>query len=230
LFFEAFSRNKRSLALDLGKPAGREVFEDLVRVSDVVYSNWRGDVPAKLRIRYEDLCRVNRRIVCCSLSGFGTTGPRADEPGYDYVLQALAGWMSLTGEPDGPPAKSALSLVDYSGGLAAGISLLAAVHAARRDGRGMDCDVSLYDTAIGMLTYLATWNLNGGFEPVRTRHSAHPSIVAHLAAIIAAARSSTKTPTTSWVSCFATSRRGGPRWRPRAPSAEGRAAPILGWD
>lgn len=177
LFFEAFNRNKRSVALDLGAPAGREVFEDLVRVSDVVYSNLRGDVPAKLRIRYEDLCHVNERIVCCSLSGFGMTGPRADEPGYDYVLQALAGWMALTGEPDGPPAKSALSLVDYSGGLAAAISLLAAVHAARRDGRGMDCDVSLYDTAIGMLTYVATWHLNGGFEPVRTRHSAHPSIV-----------------------------------------------------
>jgi crotonobetainyl-CoA:carnitine CoA-transferase CaiB-like acyl-CoA transferase len=177
LFFEAFNRNKRSVALDLGTPAGRQVFEDLVRVSDVVYSNLRGDVPAKLRIRYEDLCHVNERVVCCSLSGFGMTGPRADEPGYDYVLQALAGWMALTGEPDGPPAKSALSLVDYSGGLAAAISLLAAVHAARRDGRGMDCDVSLYDTAIGMLTYVATWNLNGGFEPVRTRHSAHPSIV-----------------------------------------------------
>ncbi|HTW99234.1 MAG TPA: CoA transferase [Acidimicrobiales bacterium] len=177
LFFEAFNRNKRSLALDLGTAAGRGVFEELVAVSDVVYSNLRGDVPAKLRICYEDLRGVNERIVCCSLSGFGMTGPQAGEPGYDYVLQALAGWMALTGEPDGPPAKSALSLVDYSGGLAAGISLLAAVHAARRDGHGMDCDVSLYDTAIGMLTYLATWNLNGGFEPVRTRHSAHPSIV-----------------------------------------------------
>jgi crotonobetainyl-CoA:carnitine CoA-transferase CaiB-like acyl-CoA transferase len=85
--------------------------------------------------------------------------------------------MELTGEPDGPPTKSGLSMVDYSGGLVAAISMLAAVHAARRDGVGADCDVSLYDTAIGLLTYPATWHLNAGFEPVRTHHSAHPSLV-----------------------------------------------------
>ena len=85
--------------------------------------------------------------------------------------------MDLTGEPDGPPTKSGLSLVDYSGGFVAAISLLAGLHAARRDGVGMDCDVSLYDTAMGMLTYPATWHLNAGFTPVRTRHSAHPSLV-----------------------------------------------------
>ena len=105
------------------------------------------------------------------------TGPRRNEPGYDYVLQGLAGWMDLTGEPDGPPTKSGLSMVDYSGGFVAAISLLAGVHAARRDGVGMDCDVSLYDTAVTMLNYPATWHLNAGFEPVRTRHSAHPSLV-----------------------------------------------------
>ncbi len=177
LFFETFNRNKRSLSLDLASEAGRRVFEDLVKVSDVVYSNLRGDVPAKIGITYDDLKHLNPRIVCVSLTGFGMTGPRQKEPGYDYVLQGLAGWMSLTGEPDGPPTKSGLSLVDYSGGLVAGIALLAGVHAARRDGVGMDCDVSLYDTAIGMLTYPATWHLNAGFAPARTRHSAHPSLV-----------------------------------------------------
>ena len=85
--------------------------------------------------------------------------------------------MDLTGEPDGPPTKSGLSLVDFSGGYVAAISLLAGLHAARRDGIGMDCDVSLYDTAISMLTYPATWHLNAGFTPARTRHSAHPSLV-----------------------------------------------------
>jgi crotonobetainyl-CoA:carnitine CoA-transferase CaiB-like acyl-CoA transferase len=85
--------------------------------------------------------------------------------------------MDLTGEPSGPPAKSGLSLVDYSGGLVAAIAILAGVHAARRDGVGMDCDVSLFDTAISMLTYPAIWNLNGDFEPTRTHHSAHPSLV-----------------------------------------------------
>ncbi|MGA3487402.1 CaiB/BaiF CoA transferase family protein [Micromonosporaceae bacterium DT55] len=177
LFFETFNRNKRSLSLDLSTPAGRQVFEELVKVSDVVYSNLRGDVPKKIGITYDDLKHINPKIVCCSLTGFGMTGPRSKEPGYDYVLQGLAGWMDLTGEPDGPPTKSGLSLVDYSGGFVAAISLLAGLHAARRDGVGMDCDVSLYDTAMGMLTYPATWHLNAGFTPVRTRHSAHPSLV-----------------------------------------------------
>jgi crotonobetainyl-CoA:carnitine CoA-transferase CaiB-like acyl-CoA transferase len=177
LFFEAFNRNKRSVVLDLTNPAGRKTFEELVKVSDAVYSNLRGDVPAKMRIRYDDLKHLNPRIVCCSLSGYGMTGPRSKQPGYDYLLQGLAGWMSVTGEPDGPPTKSGLSMVDYSGGFVAALSLLSGIHAARRDGAGMDCDVSLYDTAIGMLTYLATWHLNRGFEPRRTHHSAHPSLV-----------------------------------------------------
>jgi crotonobetainyl-CoA:carnitine CoA-transferase CaiB-like acyl-CoA transferase len=177
LFFETFNRNKRSIALDVANTAGRAVLEDLVRRSDAVYSNLRGDVPEALGITYVGLRHVNPRIVCCSLSAFGMTGPRRDQPGYDYVLQGMAGWMSITGEPDGPPAKSGLSLVDYSGGLMAAISLLAGVHAARRDGVGMDCDLSLFDTAIAMLTYLGTWHLTAGYEPSRTAHSAHPSVV-----------------------------------------------------
>jgi crotonobetainyl-CoA:carnitine CoA-transferase CaiB-like acyl-CoA transferase len=177
LFFEVFNRNKRSLSLDLTTAGGRAVFEDLVRVSDVVYSNLRGDVPAKIGITYDDLKHLNERIVCCSLTGFGMTGPRASEPGYDYILQGIAGWMDITGEPSGPPTKSGLSLVDYSGGLVAAISILAGVHAARRDGAGMDCDVSLFDTAVAMLTYPAIWALNGDFQPARTHHSAHPSLV-----------------------------------------------------
>jgi len=177
LFFEAFNRNKKSISIDLLTPEGRAVFEDLVKVCDVVYSNLRGDVPAKMKITYDDLKHLNPKIVCCSLTGFGMTGPRSSEPGYDYILQGLAGWMDLTGEPDGPPTKSGLSMVDYSGGFVAAISLLAGVHAARRDGVGMDCDLSLYDAAIGMLTYPGVWHMNAGFTPVRTHHSAHPSLV-----------------------------------------------------
>jgi crotonobetainyl-CoA:carnitine CoA-transferase CaiB-like acyl-CoA transferase len=104
-------------------------------------------------------------------------GPRAAEPGYDYILQGLAGWTALTGEPDGPPTKSGLSLVDYSGGFVGGMALLAGVHAARRDGVGMDCDISLYDVAVSLLTYPATWYLNCGWEPERMARSAHPSLV-----------------------------------------------------
>lgn len=177
LFFEIFNRNKKSLSLNLNESSGRKVFEDLVKVSDIVYSNLRGDVPAKMKITYNDLKHLNSKIVCCSLTGFGMTGPRFKEPGYDYILQGLAGWMDVTGEPDGPPTKSGLSMVDYSGGLISTISMLVALHAARRDGVGMDCDVSLYDTAIGMLTYPAAWHMNAGFTPIRTRHSAHPSLV-----------------------------------------------------
>ena len=177
LFFEAFNRNKRSLSLDLATPGGRKVFEDLVRTSDAVYSNLRGDVPAKIKITYDDLKHLNPAIVCCSLTGFGMTGPRAKQPGYDYILQGLAGWMDLTGDPDGPPTKSGLSLVDFSGGFVAALSLMAGLHAARRDGVGGDCDVSLYDTAVSMLTYPAAWHLNAGYRPGRTKNSAHPSLV-----------------------------------------------------
>jgi crotonobetainyl-CoA:carnitine CoA-transferase CaiB-like acyl-CoA transferase len=174
LFFETFNRNKKSISLDLAHPAGQRVFRDLVRVSDVVYSNLRGDVPERIGITYAALRELNPAVVCCSLSAFGMTGPRRAEPGYDYVLQGIAGWMSLTGEPDGPPCKSGLSLVDFSGGLVAGMAILAGLHAARRDGVGGDCDVSLFDTAVAMLSYQATWYLSGGFEPERKSRSAHP--------------------------------------------------------
>jgi len=176
LFFQAFNRNKKSMALDLRNEGGRRVFEDLVRAADVVFSNLRGDVPSRLGLRYADLSDVNPRIVCCSLSAYGMTGPRTAEPGYDYVLQGLAGWMSLTGEPDGPPAKTGLSLVDYSGGYVAAISMLAGLHAARRTGVGTDCDTSLFDTAISLLTYVGTWSMSREWEPRRMRHSAHPSL------------------------------------------------------
>lgn len=177
LFFENFNRDKRSIDLDITTHAGRAVLEDLVRVSDAVFSNLRGDVPAKLRIRYEDLSEVNRRIVCCSLSAYGMTGPRSSEPGYDYIIQGLAGWMELTGEPDGPPTKSGPSLVDYCGGYVAALATMVGIHAARRDDVGMDCDVALFDTAISLLSYPATWHLTAGFTPVRTSQSAHPSLV-----------------------------------------------------
>jgi crotonobetainyl-CoA:carnitine CoA-transferase CaiB-like acyl-CoA transferase len=177
LFFETFNRNKRSVSLDLRQPEGRAVFEDLVRVADVVYSNLRGDQPAKLRLVYDDLKDVNPRIVCCSLSGFGMTGPRAGEGGYDYMMQGLAGWMDLTGEPDGPPTKSGLSLVDLSGGYVSTIAVLAGLWRARRDGVGCDCDISLYETALHELVYVGTWAATNGYTPPRRSNSAHPSIV-----------------------------------------------------
>ena len=177
LFFEAFNRNKKSVSLDLRRPEARGVLEDLVRVSDAVYSNLRGDQPEKLGLTYDRLKHANPRIVCCSLSGFGMTGPRAAQGGYDYMMQGLAGWMSLTGDPEGAPAKSGLSLVDLSGGYVSAIALLAGVWRARRDGVGCDCDVSLFETALHELCYVGVWTASRGYTPPRRRNSAHPSIV-----------------------------------------------------
>lgn len=177
LFYQSFNRNKRSIALDLSTDGGRAVLHRLVSVSDGLLHNLRGDVPAKLGLRYADLAPANERIVVCSLSGFGMTGSRRAQPAYDYVVQGLAGWMDLTGEPGGPPTKSGLSLVDYCGGVVAAMSLLAGVHVARRDGVGGDCDLSLFDTAIAMLSYPATWHLSRGHETTRRARSAHPSVV-----------------------------------------------------
>jgi crotonobetainyl-CoA:carnitine CoA-transferase CaiB-like acyl-CoA transferase len=177
LFFETFNRGKKSVSLDLRHSEARMVLHDLVRVSDAVYSNLRGDQPEKLGLTYAQLEDVNPRIVCCSLSGFGMTGPRAAEGGYDYMMQGLAGWQSLTGEPGGPPTKSGLSLVDLSGGYASAIALLAGIWRARRDGVGCDCDVSLFETALHELMYIGPWAATHGYVPPRRPSSAHPTIV-----------------------------------------------------
>jgi crotonobetainyl-CoA:carnitine CoA-transferase CaiB-like acyl-CoA transferase len=177
LFFQAFNRSAKSLTLNLRSPAARAVLHRLVAVSDAVYANCRGDLPAKLGLTYADLKGVNPRIVCCTLSGFGTTGPRAAEPAYDYLLQGLAGFMSLTGDPNGPPTKCGVSVVDYSGGLMSIVGLLVCLLRARATGTGGDVDVSLLDTAMSMLNYLASWNLTRGVQPMRLADSAHPSVV-----------------------------------------------------
>lgn len=177
LFFETFNRGKLSVSLDLRHPEAREVLHDLVRVADGVYSNLRGDQPRKLGLTYDQLGAVNPRIVCCSLSGFGMSGPRASEGGYDYMMQGLTGWQSLTGEPGGPPTKSGLSLVDLSGGYASAIAMLAGIWRARRDGVGCDCDVSLFETALHELMYIGPWAATHGYVPPRRRDSAHPTIV-----------------------------------------------------
>ncbi len=177
LFFETFNRNKLSLSLDLRHDEARGVLEDLVRHSHVVFSNLRGDQPARLGLTFEALRDVNPRIVCCSLSGFGTTGPRVAQGGYDYVMQGLAGWMSLTGEPEGPPTKSGLSLVDLSAGYVAAIAILAGVRRAEREGIGCDCDISLLETALAELMYVGTWVASRGYAPQRMAQSAHPSLV-----------------------------------------------------
>lgn len=177
LYFQSFNRNKLSVGLDLKHTGGRKVFHDLVKHADAVFSSLRGDQPETLGLTYEHLKDANPAIVCCVLTGYGTTSSRRAEPAYDYLMQAETGWMSITGEPDGPPTKSGLSMVDFSAGLAAMVGLLGAVIRARETGEGGDVEVSLYDTAISMLNYVAIWTLNREYEPQRMPRSAHPSIV-----------------------------------------------------
>ena len=177
LYFEAFNRGKRSIALDLTSPAGREIFSSLVATADAVYNNLRGDLPDRLGLTYAALSEVNPAIVCVSLSAYGRDDPRRAEPGYDALVQAEAGWASLTGEPDAPPARSGLPLADYAAGLVAACGLLAGIVDARRTGRGRDLDTSLFDTALAILSYQATWWLSAGIETRRLPLSAHPSIV-----------------------------------------------------
>lgn len=177
LYFQSLNRNARSLTVNLRVPEGRDVFRRLVGVCDAVYANPRGDLPAKLGIDYASLKDANPRIVCCSLSGYGRTGPRAAEPAYDYLLQGLAGLMSVTGGPETPPTKCGISFVDFSGGLMSAVGLLTGLLRARTTGVGGDVDVSLLDTAVSMLNYLAVWNLNRNIEPERLSDSAHPTLV-----------------------------------------------------
>jgi crotonobetainyl-CoA:carnitine CoA-transferase CaiB-like acyl-CoA transferase len=176
LYFQSFNRNKLSMTLNLREPGGRRAFEDLVRVSDAVYNNLRGDLPARLGLDYAALGTINPKVVCCSLSGFGRTGQRAAEPGYDYLMQGYAGFMSITGEPDAPPAKSGVSIVDFSGAFVSVLGLMVGLFRAQQTGRGCDVDVSLLDTAVSMLSYLATFHLSEGYEPERLPSSAHPSL------------------------------------------------------
>ena len=177
LYFQSFNRGKKSVAIDLRHPAGLDVFRDLVRISDAVYNNLRGDLPARLGLDYDGLCHLNRAIVCCSLSGFGTVGPRKAQPGYDAILQALCGYMDMTGEPGGPPTKCGVSIIDFAGGLASALGLAAALVEARSSGVGRNVDVSLFGTAVSMLSYLATWNLNREWQPARTEGSSHQTLV-----------------------------------------------------
>ena len=176
-FFQTFNRNKRSIALDLRHDAGRGVFRDLARGADGVLDNLRGDQPATLGLTYEALRDVNERIVCAHLSAYGREGSRASWPGFDYLMQAEAGHMSLTGDPHGPPERYGLSVVDLMTGLVACFALLAGVMAARATGRGRDVDTSLFDLALFNLNYPGTWYLNAGQVTGRTARSGHPSVV-----------------------------------------------------
>ncbi|MCB1547984.1 MAG: CoA transferase [Hyphomicrobiaceae bacterium] len=176
-FFQSWNRNKRSLTLDLKTAEGQAVLHDLVRSADAVFHNLKGDKPAKLGLTYAQLAPFNPRIVCTHLTAYGRTGSRASWPGFDYLMQAEAGYLSLTGEPDGPPSRCGLSIIDLMTGLTAAFATTSAIIGARATGQGRDIDTSLFDLALSNVSYLATWYLNEGYVQGRVARSGHPSLV-----------------------------------------------------
>ncbi|MCA3179822.1 MAG: CoA transferase [Burkholderiaceae bacterium] len=176
-YFQTWNMNKRSVALDIRSPDGRAAFERLVAGAEVVLNNLRGDLPAKLGLDHATLSRIRPSIVCVHLSAYGRDNERAAWPGYDYMMQAEAGLMSLCGEPDGAPTRiGAPSMIDHSTGLTAMVGLLSALLRARATGEGCDVDTCLFDVALHQLGYAAIWYLNEGHSPARQRRSAHFSV------------------------------------------------------
>lgn len=176
LFYQTFNLNKRSLTLDLRSDAGKAVLHRLVKTADAVTNNARGDLPAKLGLDFAALGTINPKIVCVHASAYGRTGPRASWPGYDYLMQAEAGFMSVTGEPDAPPTRFGLSVVDFITGTMLATATLSGLIDARATGKGRDYDLALLDAALHQTSYPALWYLNQDYVVGRAPRSAHPSV------------------------------------------------------
>ena len=176
-YFQTWNLNKKSVSLDLKDSGDRARFERLVGSAEAIVNNLRGDQPAKLGLDYAALSKIKPAIVCVHVSAYGRDNERAAWPGYDYLMQAEAGLMSLTGEPGAPPSRfGSPSQIDYCTGMTAMIGLLSAVMGARATGQGCDLDVSLYDVALHQLGYVGSWFLNAGDVVERQPRSAHFSV------------------------------------------------------
>ncbi len=176
LFYQGLNRNKRSLTLDLKDDVGQEILRALAATADAVCNNLRGDVPVKLGLTYDALKEVKPSLVCAHLSAYGRDNERAAWPGYDFLMQAETGYFSVTGEPDGPPARMGLSIVDLMAGLSMSFGLVSSVMQARQIGTGRDIDVNLFDTALYNLNYIGHWYLGAGHNQGREPRSAHASL------------------------------------------------------
>ena len=174
-FFQTFNLNKRSVCLDLKTAEGQAIFRKLAAKSDAVLNNLRGDQPDKLGLTYAALRECNPRLVCAHLSAYGRDNERRAWPGYDYLMQAEAGFLHVTGEPGTPPARMGLSIIDYMTGITTALALVSALFGAARSGLGRDIDVSLFDVALHQLSYPGTWYLNEKLVTGRAPRSAHPS-------------------------------------------------------
>ena len=155
-YFACCNRNKRSLAIDLRSPASRPLLEALVRGADVLIENYRSGAAEALGVGYEELAAINPRLVYCSISGYGRTGPDATRPGYDYVVQAEAGLMAITGSADGEPSKVGVAVADLATGQNATIAILAALRHREKTGLGQRIDVSLFDTQLSWLANIGS--------------------------------------------------------------------------
>lgn len=164
-YFLTLNRNKQSVCIDLKSDAGRAVFFDLVRMADVVYDNFSVGVTGRLGIDYPALSAINPRIITCSVTGFGQTGPGINRPAFDQVVQAMGGGMSITGSPDSGPVRSGIPIGDLGGGIFGTMGVLAAIVQREQTGVGQHVDVSMLDAQISMLNYMATMHLMSGIVP-----------------------------------------------------------------
>ena len=174
-YFISINRNKKSLTLNLKDERGKELLRDLIRSGDVVVENFRPGTLDKLGFSWEEIHRINPAVVFASLSGFGQTGPRKDEPGFDVVIQGEGGIMSITGEPDGPPSKFGASIADITAGMLAAQGVLLSLYHREKTGVGQMVDVGMLDGQVALLTYHANNYFGTGKLPPR-RGNKHPSI------------------------------------------------------
>lgn len=174
-FFQTFNLNKRSVTLNLKTPEGQAVFRKLVGTADAVLNNLRGDQPDKLGLTYAALHDANPRIVCAHLSAYGRDNERRGWPGYDYLMQAEAGFLYLSGEPNSPPARMGLSIIDFMTGITTALALVSTLLGVAKSGQGRDIDVSLFDVALHQLSYPGSWFLNEGLKTERLARGSHPS-------------------------------------------------------
>ncbi len=175
-YYLSCNRNKRSIAVNLAKPEGAALIRKLAEQADVVVENFKLGGLKRYGLDYESLAAINPKLIYCSITGFGQTGPYANLPGYDFVAQAMGGMMSITGDPDGPPTKPGVALADVSTGMYAAVSVLMALRHAERTGRGQYIDCSLLDTQIAMLANQGLSYLVSGKSPGRMGNW-HPTVV-----------------------------------------------------
>jgi crotonobetainyl-CoA:carnitine CoA-transferase CaiB-like acyl-CoA transferase len=175
-YFLSANRNKRSLSLDLKSAEGSAIAHKLIECSDVLIENFLPGALDKMGLGFEAAHRLNPRLIYCSITGYGQSGPRRDEPGYDAMIQAQSGWMSITGPADGDPHKAGVALADVIAGLFAANAILAALRHRERSGLGQHIDVALFDAALAALVNVAHNALATGVAPARYGN-AHPSIV-----------------------------------------------------